>query len=161
MKSEKFLAMWHEIRDFFEKKFKEYDSKWIERERKINTKFLVLFILRLVIPKDERGYANTLLEIFNNFVHAGVQGQSQRLASSSVCEARMKLDPQIFKELSFGIIKIWNSYNEKLRLWHGLKLYGIDGSKITLPKELLEYGFKKEGEHTYYPQGLLSRHMIY
>jgi hypothetical protein len=156
MNNEKFLSMWREIKDFFEKKFKEYDDKWIERERKINTKFLVLFILRLVIPKDERGYANTLLEIFNNFLQTGVQGQPKMLAPSSVCEARMKLDPQIFKELSNGIIKIWDSYNEKLRLWRGLKLYGIDGSKITLPKELLEYGFKKEGEHTYYPQGLLS-----
>jgi hypothetical protein len=156
MKNEKFLAMWNEIKDFLERKFKEYDDKWIERERKINTKLLVLFILRLVIPKDERGYANTLLEIFNNFLQSGVQDQPKMLAPSSVCEARMKLDPQIFKEISYGIIKIWDSYNEKLRLWHGLKLYGIDGSKITLPKELLEYGFKKEGEHTYYPQGLLS-----
>lgn len=128
----------------------------MERERKINTKFLVLFIFRLVIPKDERGYANTLLEIFNNFLHAGIEYQHKTLAPFSICEARTKLDPGIFRELSYGIVKIWNEYNEKPHLWRGFKLYGIDGSKILLPKELLEYGFKKEGEHTYYPQGLLS-----
>lgn len=156
MEKEKFVKMWHEIKDLFERKFKEYDAKWMERERKINTKFLVLFIFRLVIPKDDRGYANTLLEIFNNFLHAGIQDQPKTLAPSSICEARTKLDPEIFRELSYGIVKIWNEYNEKPHLWCGLRLYGVDGSKILLPKELLEFGFKKEGEHTYYPQGLLS-----
>jgi len=156
MENEKFLKMWHEIKGFFEEKFKEYDAKWMERERKINTKFLVLFIFRLVIPKDDRGYANTLLEIFNNFLHTGIKDQPEKLAPSSICEARTKLDPEIFRELSSGIVKIWNEYNEKPRLWRGLRLYGVDGSKILLPKELLEYGFKKEGAHTYYPQGLLS-----
>lgn len=156
MESEKFLRMWQEIKELFERKFKEYDAKWLERERKINTKFLVLFIIRLVIPKDERGYANTLLEVFNNFLRAGIYDQPRTLAPSSICEARMKLDPEIFRELTYGIVKIWNEYNEKPHFWHGLKLYGIDGSKILLPKELLEFGFKKEGEHTYYPQGLLS-----
>lgn len=156
MENEKFIKMWHEIKDLFERKFKEYDGKWMERERKINTKFLVLFIFRLVIPKDDRGYANTLLEIFNNFLHEGIKDQPKALAPSSICEARTKLDPEIFRELSYGIVKIWNEYNEKPRLWCGLRLYGIDGSKILLPKELLEFGFKKDGEHTYYPHGLLS-----
>ena len=156
MENEKFVKMWHEIKDLFEKKFKEYDVKWMERERKINTKFLVFFIFRLIIPKDDRGYANTLLEIFNNFLQAGIKDQPKTLAPSSICEARMKLDPEIFRELSHEIVKIWNEYNEKPRLWHSLRLYSIDGSKILLPKELLEFGFKKEGEHTYYPQGLLS-----
>src|SRR6478609_4413455 len=106
MENEVFLKMWHDIKNLFEIKFKEYDAKWIERERKINTKFLVLFILRLVIPKDERGYANTLLEIFNNFINASIQDQPKTLAPSSICEARTKLDPEIFKELSYGVFKI-------------------------------------------------------
>jgi hypothetical protein len=156
MRAELFMKMWQEIKDFFQEKFKEYDAKWIERERKIDTRFLVLFILRLIIPKDNRGYANTLLEIFNNFLQFGIEQQPKTLAASSICEARMKLDPQIFKELSYGVVKIWNSYNETSHRWRGFKLYGIDGSKIRLPKELLRYGFKKEGEHTHYPQGLFS-----
>lgn len=156
MENEKFVKMWSEIKDLFERKFKEYDDKWMERERKINTKFLVLFILRLVIPKDDRGYANTLLEIFNNFLNIGCKDHPKALALSSICEARMKLDPEIFREISHGIFKIWEEYNEKKHLWHGLRLYGIDGTKILLPKELLAYGFKKEGEHVHYPHGLLS-----
>lgn len=39
---------------------------------------------RLVIPKDERGYANTLLEIFNNFLDKDIQGAPTTLSASSV-----------------------------------------------------------------------------
>jgi Transposase DDE domain len=151
-----FLEMWGEIKELFENIFKKYDDLWVERERKINTKFLVLFLFRLVIPKDERGYANTLLEIFNNFLNKDIQDMPKTLAASSVCEARMKLDPEIFRELNEGIIKIWNSYNKENALWHGFRLYGIDGSKFLLPKELLKEGFKKDGKHVHYPHGLLS-----
>jgi hypothetical protein len=156
MEKRLFLEMWEEIRELFENTFKRHDRLWIERERKINTQFLVLFIFRLVIPKDERGYANTLLEIFNNFLNNDIQDGPKVLAPSSVCEARMKLDPEIFRELNGGIIKIWDYYNKEPALWHGLRLYGIDGSKILLPRELLKDGFKKDGEHVYYPHGLLS-----
>src|ERR1700722_9913443 len=138
-----FWAMWREIKELFENTFKKYDDLWVERERKINTKFLVLFLFRLVIPKDERGYANTLLEIFNNFLDKDIQDAPKALAASSVCEARMKLDPEIFRELNEGIIKIWDCYNKEPALWHGLRLYGIDGSKLLLPRELLKEGFKK------------------
>lgn len=156
MEKSLFGAMWREIKELFENTFKKYDDLWIERERKINTKFLVLFLFRLVIPKDERGYANTLLEIFNNFLDKDIQDAPKALAASSVCEARMKLDPEIFRELNEGIIKIWDCYNKEPALWHGLRLYGIDGSKLLLPRELLKEGFKKEGKHMHYPHGLLS-----
>lgn len=151
-----FLEMWKGIKELFEVTFKKYDKLWIERERKIDTQFLVLFIFRLVIPKDERGYANTLLEIFNNFLNNGLLDMPRSLAASSVCEARTKLDPEIFRELNEGIIKIWDHYNKEPPLWHGLRLYGVDGSKLLLPRELLKYGFKKEGKHVHYPHGLLS-----
>jgi hypothetical protein len=156
MENSLFLAMWTEIKELFENTFKKYDNLWIERERKINTKLLVLFLFRLVIPKDERGYANTLLEIFNNFLDKDIQDVPKSLAASSLCEARMKLDPEIFRELNEGIIKIWDYYNKEPALWHGLKLYGIDGSKLLLPRELLKEGFKKDGKHVHYPNGLLS-----
>jgi hypothetical protein len=156
MENGKFLEMWKEIRTLFEEIINKYDNIWMARERKINTRFLILFIFRLVIPKDERGYGNTLLEIFTNFFNFGIDNMPKSLAPSSICEARMKLDPFIFKELNDGIIKIWDRYNEKPFLWHGHRLYGIDGSKLSLPRELLEAGFKRPGDHVHYPQGLLS-----
>lgn len=156
MENDKFLELWKEIRAVFDQVIQKYDDKWIERERKINTRFLILFIFRLVIPKDDRGYGNTLLEMFNNFINFGIDNMPKTLAASSICEARMKLDPIIFKELNDGIIEVWNRYNTKPRLWHGLRLYGIDGSKLTLPRELMKAGFKLPGDHAHYPQGLLS-----
>lgn len=156
MENARFLEMWSEIREVFDTTIKKYDALWIKRERKIDTRFLILFILRLTIPKDERGYANTLLEIFNNFFNFGVIDGIMSLAPSSICEARTKLDPIIFKELNNGIIDVWNRFNEKPLLWNGLLLRGVDGSKLNLPKELMSAGYKTPGNHSYYPQGLLS-----
>jgi hypothetical protein len=156
VKKSRFLEMWNEIREAFDVIIKKYDSLWMKRERNINTRFLILFILRLTIPKDERGYGNTLLEIFSNFFNFEIDGITKSLAPSSICEARMKLDPNIFKELNNNIIDIWNRYNEMPLLWHGLLLRGVDGSKLTLPKELLRAGYETPGDHAYYPQGLLS-----
>lgn len=156
MEKSRFLEMWNEIREAFDAIIEKYDSLWMKRERKINTRFLILFILRLTIPKDERGYGNTLLEIFSNFFNFEIDGITKSLAPSSICEARMKLSPNIFKELNNNIIDIWNRFNEKPLLWHGLLLRGVDGSKLTLPKELQKAGYETPGDHAYYPQGLLS-----
>ncbi len=54
---------------------------WKEKE-KLTRSFLFFFIFRLIIPKDDRGYANTLLEIFNNFLQAGIKDQPKTLAPS-------------------------------------------------------------------------------
>ncbi len=156
METAKYFEMWVEIRALFDEIIKKYDSIWVERERKINTRFLILFIFRLVIPKDERGYGNTLIEIFNNFLNYGIDNVPTTIAPSSICEARMKLNPIIFKELNNGILEIWNRYQQKPALWNGLRLYGVDGSKLTLPSELVKVGYKKPGDHAHYPQGLLS-----
>ena len=29
-----------------------------------------------------------------------------------------------------------------LPLWHGHRIFGVDGSKINLPRELINYGYK-------------------
>jgi hypothetical protein len=156
VESAKFVEMWKEIRLVFDWIIRKYDFKWIYRERKINTRFLVLFILRLVIPKDERGYGITLIEIFHNFFNFGIENMPKSLAASSICEARSKLDPIIFKEINTAIIDIWNQYNEQPLLWHGHRLYGVDGSKLNVPRELLKSGYETPGDHAHYPQGLLS-----
>lgn len=156
METTQFLEMWKDIREVFDATIEKYDKLWIQRDRKINTRFLVLFILRLTIPKDQRGYGATLLEIFDQFFNLDIHNSFNRLAPSSICEARAKLDPAIFKELNSGILKVWEKYNNNPRLWQGHRLYGVDGSKINLPRELLKADYQTPGDHAHYPQGLLS-----
>jgi len=158
MERTKFLEMWREIRSVFDNVIDKYDDIWIKRQRKITTRFLVLFIIRLTIPKDDRGYGNTLLEIFNIFTDLDIHNQINSLAPSSICEARMKLDPIIFKELHRGIVDVWDRYNdnENPQRWCGLQVLAEDGSKLNLPRELVKSGYKTPGDHSHYPLGLLS-----
>jgi len=41
-------------------------------------------------------------------------------------------------------------------LWLGHRLFAVDGSKINLPRELLDDGYSTPAKNAYYPQGLLS-----
>lgn len=157
MESHKFLDLWNDIKEIFDEVIKKYDGEWMLRKRSIDTRFLLCFILQIIIPKDHRGYGVTLVEIFNQFLNLGLPSVSKRaLAASSLCEARQKLNPLIFKELNGKIIAKWEQYNDKPALWHGHRLFGVDGSKFTLPRELIIQGYKTPGDHAHYPQGLVS-----
>jgi hypothetical protein len=155
MNENNFLQLWTSIRAGFDEIFEKYDNLWQIRDREIDSRFLALFIFRLVIPHDNRGYSCTLSEILANFLNSGLGVSKKKLAKSSICEARQKLDPSMFMELNRKIIEQWNQYTEPF-LWHGHRTLGIDGSKFTLPKQLLAEGYIKSGDHAYYPQGLVS-----
>jgi hypothetical protein len=43
-----------------------------------------------------------------------------------------------------------------LPLWRGHRVFGVDGSKINVPHELLDEGYKAPNKYQYYPQGLMS-----
>lgn len=156
MNDAKFLDLWKEIRKSFDVTINKYDSIWRTRCRAIGTRFLIIFIMRLVLPKDGRGYGCTLMELFQRFLNAEVEGMSRVFAPSSICEARMKLAPSIFKELNSSIINLLNQYTEKPLLWQGHRFFGVDGSKFHLPKELIASGYELTCNHVHYPQGLVS-----
>lgn len=156
MGNAKFLELWKEIRAVFDETIDRYDNSWRTRCRAIGTRFLILFIMRLVIPKDGRGYGCTVMELFNQFLNAGVEDAPEAFAPSSVCEARMKLEPAIFKELNSKIIEKWAQHIETPLLWHGHHLFGVDGSKFNLPRELITAGYRTPCDQAYYPQGLVS-----
>lgn len=156
MDNAKFLELWKEIRIIFDETVDKYDSTWRTRCRSIGTRFLIIFIIRLVIPKDGRGYACTMMELFYQFLNAGIEATPKTFAPSSICEARMKLDPNIFKELNSKIIAKWELYIDKPLLWYGHRLFGVDGSKFNLPRELILAGYSTPCDRAHYPQGLVS-----
>ena len=46
--------------------------------------------------------------------------------------------------------------SDPLALWCGCRVFGVDGSKINVPHEMLTAGYKAPNRHQYYPQGLMS-----
>jgi hypothetical protein len=43
-----------------------------------------------------------------------------------------------------------------LPLWRGHHVFGVDGSKVNVPRALVNAGYKAPNKHQYYPQGLMS-----
>jgi len=135
----------------------KYDTVWRKRNRILDTRFMVLFILKLVLSKNKNGYNSTLAQLWSDYYGNERQAPQQvSVSASSICEARQKFPELIFKELSESLI----SYRDSKSVgstWHGCKLYAVDGSQINLPRELLSSGYKLQDEkRRYYPQGLMS-----
>jgi hypothetical protein len=80
--------------------------------------------------------------------------QKQAISASSFTEARKKLNESIFIELNQRIIQACP--DKTLERWFGHRLFGVDGSKVNLPRELIKAGYNTPQANSHYPQGLLS-----
>ena len=128
------------------------DARWQKRQRVFNSLLIMLFVLRLTAAPPGQGYRATLCELWEQCGAAGVElPQEEPPAASTACEAREKLDEAAFKELHREILA--NSPDAKT--WKGRRILAVDGSKITLPRDLAGDGFRTaDGAHC--PQGMVS-----
>ena len=141
------------LQTLIEQSCSDFDKNWQARKRVINTQFLVLFILKLVLSKNRQGYKILLNELWETAEIAGLQ--QQPVSASSVCEARQKIPATIFTQINKQVLAK-RSESDPLPLWRGHRVFSVDGSKINVPRELLFTGYKAPHSYQYYPQGLLS-----
>lgn len=80
---------WTPLRTLIEKNCFDFDKVWQTRKRTIDTRFLVIFILKLVLSKNSQGYKILLTELWENNEIASLQ--EKPVAASSLCEARQKM----------------------------------------------------------------------
>ena len=128
----------------------DFDKKWQTRKRAIDTNFLVLFILKLVLSKNRQGYVSLLNELWESPEFA--VRQKQPVSASSLCEARKKLPEEVFIELNKAIVGRQVESISQTR-WCGHRIFASDGSKINVPHELLLSGYTAPNKDQYYPQG--------
>jgi hypothetical protein len=93
-----------------------FDKKWQTRKRVIDSHFLVLFIFKLVLSKNQQGYKSLLNELWEKQELAVYQ--ESPISSSTLCEARQKLPEEIFIELN-RVILTKREQNRPLPLWCG------------------------------------------
>ncbi len=130
-----------------------FDGRWKIRNRVIDTQFLVLFIFKLVLSKNQQGYKSLLNELWEGSEINAFQ--KRPVSASSLCEARQKLPEEIFIELNRAILLNQEKSNP-LPMWCGHRVFAADGSRINLPHELLLKGYKAPNKGQYYPQGLMT-----
>ena len=154
--SDSHIFLWQKIINIVAVVADEFDRKWQKRKRVITTLLLILFIFRLVISKNKQGYGTTIAELWDYCHKMNIQlPQKKPVAASAFCNARAKLDEDIFKILNNEIIHTYEADRDKYR-WKNHRLFAVDGTKINVPRQLLANSYKTPSSNAYYPQGLVS-----
>ena len=144
---------WSPLQATIEEICLDFDKVWQTRKRVITTQFLVTFILKLVLSKNSQGYKILLNELWETAEFSGLQ--QQPVSASSICEARQKMPETIFTLINQKVLSMREESNP-VPLWRNHRVFGVDGSKINVPHELLGAGYKAPNKQQYYPQGLMS-----
>lgn len=144
---------WNPIQSLIEEKCSEFDQVWQKRQRLINTQFLVIFILKLVMSKNKQGYASILAQLWESNELSALK--ETPVSASSVCEARQKMPATIFTALNQHLLSLREA-TAPLPQWYGHRVFGVDGSRMNVPRELLAADYKAPNRDQYYPQGRLS-----
>lgn len=144
---------WSPLQATIEEICQDFDQVWQTRKRVITTQFLVTFILKLVLSKNRQGYKILLNELWETAEFSELQ--QQPVSASSICEARQKMPEAIFTLINQKVLEM-REISDPLPLWRNHRVFGVDGSKINVPHELLDAGYKAPNKYQYYPQGLMS-----
>ena len=151
-----FVVLWENVVEILHQVAAEYDEKWQVRKRVIDSMILMLLIFRLVSSKNSQGYGTTIDDLWDSCDRLKISlPQKSSIAPSSFCAARKKLDESIFQCANQRILEAYAPERNRYT-WNGHRLFGIDGSKINLPRSLVKLGYRTPNAKAHYPQGLLS-----
>ena len=151
-----FVQLWQRIIGTVASVANDFDRQWQKRQRVLNTLLIMLFIFRLVFSHNKQGYAITIAELWDQCRIMNIPlPQATPVAPSAFCNARAKLDENIFKRLHAEILQHYDRPSHDDR-WQGHRIYAVDGSRINLPRPLLNDGYRTPSDNAHYPQGTLS-----
>lgn len=106
-------------------KFRINEKAFI-RNRKLPFTQVVVFMMGL-LKKSMR------IELTNFFERIG-KGALNAISNSAFCQARMKIKPDLFRYLLDKLnSEFYTDNDERVKLWHGFRLLGCDGSTMILP----------------------------
>lgn len=157
MNEEALIEYWFSVKVIVDRVFKEYDGLWQKRNRILNSKIIIMIVFKLILGDRRQGLTTNLTEFWVACTEKSIElPQIKSVTASSFCAARQKVSEEIFKTLNHSLLKNW-SEKRCLPLWLGHRLYAVDGSRVNIPRELVEVGFRIYDEgRRHYPQGLLS-----
>lgn len=151
-----FVQLWQNIIGTVVTVADDFDRQWQKRKRVLNSLLIMLFIFRLVFSQNKQGYVITVAELWDQCRTMGITlPQATPVAASAFCNARAKLDEKIFKRLHAEILQHYDRPCADT-LWKGHRIFAVDGSKMNLPRQLINYGYRTPSDNAHYPQGLLS-----
>ena len=151
-----FVQLWQSIIGIVIEVAEDFDSQWQQRRRVLNSLLIMLFIFRLVFAHNHQGYAITLAQLWEQCRIMNIPlPQQHPVVPAAMCRARTKLDEKIFQTLQEQILECTTRHDEDAK-WKGHRIYAVDGSKMNLPRELIEAGYRCPSPKAHYPQALVS-----
>jgi len=96
----------------------------------------------------------------NDFIK-DVKKEPIRYGKSAMSKARVKISPELFVDLNEGLLEDIYEEREEVKLHHGFRIIGVDGSTLALPnmdilkdkkqskdiKEIYGKGSNQKGEY--------------
>jgi hypothetical protein len=148
-------SVWLQIMDVLLRVAADADDLWRRRDRVIHSLLLILFVFRLVFSKNRQGYGTTLQELWEQCRRLRCPlPQPRPVAASAICQARKKLPASVFKVLNTRILETADAL--AAHPWKGHRVFAVDGTKINLPPDLINWGYPLPSQMSAYPQGLAS-----
>ena len=148
-----YVAMWMKIINAAGELAAAHDRRWMKRKRILNSLIVVLFVFRLVLSRGDKGYATVLAELWDQCRKLGIDlPQREPVAASSICKARAKVHEDLFLDLHREILR----HEGTDRRWKGHRTFAVDGTRMNLPRPLVEAGYPRPNAAAHYPQGLVS-----
>ena len=126
-----------------------HDAKWIQRQRKLNTKTILAVLAQQVLSTNNlgAGIAQSSLSLGEN---------DYQFTESAFSQARKKVGNQVFYDLFREKVGAFSATFPNKFLWKERRIFAIDGSKINLPLNCKDEGFQAPNAISHYPQALLT-----
>ena len=147
------IAVWLKIVGAAAALAEEHDRQWQKRRRVLNSLIVMLFVFRLVLSRGGKGCATVLAELWEQCRKLGIAlPQPQPVAASSIAKARARVGEDLFLDLHREILR----HGESGGRWNGHRLFAVDGTRLNLPRPLVDAGYRLPNDGAHYPQGLAS-----
>lgn len=86
------INYWSSVKTVVDKVCQSYDGLWCKRHRVLNSKIILLIILKIVAGNRRHDLSTNLAEFWDVCADKGIAlPQTKPIAASSFCEARQKL----------------------------------------------------------------------
>ena len=122
--------------------------KSFTRKTKMNFADMTLFMMNMV--------SKTMQREINDFIK-NVKKKEMSYSKSAVSKARVKISPELFKELNDGFVQDIYEDKEEVKLYRGFRIFGVDGSRLELPNMTIPKD-KKQSETLKEIYGQVSDH---
>lgn len=105
------------------------------RDSKLTFPKLITFILSIVASGAAKGVDGKSGEFFRSAKRSGLWPSAEAIHHSTLSKARRKVSWTIFEDILNDAIRLaYECFPQAPEfLWHGMSVYGVDGSKYTLP----------------------------